>query len=695
HDDAMVLKHSEHGDADTDMQDAPPKDATEEQLEKLLFGDDAGFHDALRDYDETAPDAESQDAQAQALALERRTARRGADGDADEDAESVDFEHLDDEDVSAHLSRMPTRVPANPSAQLFFLDSGVPPTDSSALSTTTNDAANSTPPTALTATRPAAWEDSDDERVAISLQAHQRLRKLRHTEAEDAITGAEYIQRLRGQYLTLHPVPKWAVAAARKAERRAARKTGGVLTSDAGSGDDEGVDGEGEEAAEEEDLSSQPLVRLLQNIGQAVQPPASSSSTGTAAKTRKLRPEVIDIVRLKDVPGTQPSAIESLSFHPQYPILLSSGPASTLFLHYISPDQTSSSSSSTSSSTAALLTSLHIRHTPIHSSAFLPPGGGQIIFSGRRRYFHAWELDSGRVRKVNGTADRRHEHRSMERLLPSPCGRWLALVGSTRKGGGVVSVLDARTAQWVAQVRVDARGGVADLAWWRDGNGLAVVGKNGEVSEWDLRLRRVVARWVDQGAVGTTVIALGGSVGGAAARLGGDRWVAVGSSSGIVNVYDRRAWQRPTAGGEEDGNAGVPSAPQPARVLDHLTTPTSHLCFSRDGQLLVMASRWKKDALRLGRSSLCHHTTTPHADKTNARRNVSCSPPPVVHGLPQLAHVKHPLRAHLRRGRLAQLGRACCRERGGQDPSVGDSEVTPLLFYIDKHIHIYTGGRDE
>lgn len=177
----------------------------------------------------------------------------------------------------------------------------------------------------------------------------------------------------------------------------------------------------------------------------------------------------------------------------------------------------------------------------------------------------------------------------MERFKLSPCGRWMGLVGSARKGGGSINVLDARTLQWFAQARIESRGGVADFEWWGDGEGMCIAGKNGEVSEWSVQERCVVARWVDEGAVGTTVIALGGKSGRKEA-MGGDRWIALGSSSGIVNVYDRRAWDDTT----------IPSNPKPTRVLDQLTTAVSHLVFSPDGQLLAMGSRWKRDALRLG-----------------------------------------------------------------------------------------------
>lgn len=176
----------------------------------------------------------------------------------------------------------------------------------------------------------------------------------------------------------------------------------------------------------------------------------------------------------------------------------------------------------------------------------------------------------------------------------------MALRGSSKKGGGVINVLDASTLQWTKQVRIESIGGVADFVWWGDGNGMSVVGKNGEVTEWSVE-DGVVGRWIDDGAVGTTVIAVGGASG-RDGWLGGDRWVAVGSSSGIVNIYDRRAWINSSGANKddsEDANNGIPKAPKPLRVLDHLTTPVTHLAFSADGQILAMASRWKHNALRL------------------------------------------------------------------------------------------------
>lgn len=49
---------------------------------------------------------------------------------------------------------------------------------------------------------PPAWQDSDDERLKISLMAIPRLRKLRQYEGEDVISGRDYVRRLRKQYVS-------------------------------------------------------------------------------------------------------------------------------------------------------------------------------------------------------------------------------------------------------------------------------------------------------------------------------------------------------------------------------------------------------------------------------------------------------------------------------------------------------------
>lgn len=471
--------------------------------------------------------------------------------------------------------------------QLFFFDAGTGELPASI----SKDLERGEQPHTSPGTEP-AWYDSDDDRITVSMATNTRLRKLRDTEDDDIVTGREYIQRLRQQYERLHPTPEW-VTHARKRRKLSHHSEGH---------DDEQSDSEEDSAVEGESLlMAQPLEELLRTAGSLTRTDTKSSGKHGA---RKLRPEIIDIQRCKDVAGSGPSSLDTLHFHPYYPLLLAAGPSSTVTLYHISPQPPNPN---------PILTSLHLKSTPLHTAAFCRPASQQqesetrdqtqVFLSSRRRYFHTWSLATGVVKKVTRAlygAEARKEQRTMESFKISPCGRYMGLVGSSRKGGGSVNVLATDTMQWLCSCRIDSGGGVADFAWWRDGNGFVVAGKNGEVSEYDMATRRVVSRWIDEGAVGTTVIALGGDLGDGGGARGRSRWVAVGSSSGIVNIYDRQGWSaRTDQDDDEKARNRKDERPKPARVLDQLTTPISCLEFSADGQMLVVASRWKKNALRL------------------------------------------------------------------------------------------------
>ncbi|KAL8805096.1 MAG: hypothetical protein Q9182_002186 [Xanthomendoza sp. 2 TL-2023] len=427
------------------------KDGIELNLEKAVFGDESGFHQCLKQYGAAENGRVSS-------AAHNGTLRSTVEAEGEDDIQNI------------------------ADADLFMIDAGpstesLQPTSAHNQETTSDDA---------------VWHDSDDDRILVSLQSNPRLRKLRVYEDEDLVNGREYTKRLRRQFQRLHPVPRWAIRSRIKEtsqENQLERHFDSLNSNPGSSEDDMSVD--------TDEFSTKPIATLLQQPQSLL-----SSEQKTAKRKRKLRPEVIDMQRAKDVGVAQPVS---------------------------------------------------------------------------------------RISKVSRVYGHQNEQRSMERFKMSPCGRWMGLVGSRRRGGGLINILDAHTTQWVAEVQVESKGGIADFDWWGDGDGITAIGKGGEAVEWDGRQNRIVGRWVDEGAVGTTVLAMGGRGSGAEA-LGGDRWVAVGSSVGIVNIYDRKHW----------ASGNVPASPKPTRAFDQLTTATSHLAFSPDGQLMLMASRWKRDALRLG-----------------------------------------------------------------------------------------------
>ena len=163
------------------------KDATEEELEKLVFGDDAGFRDGLRKH--------------------RRPGLKAVLKDEDEHGEDPqddfddDFTGLKDSEVRCNPFVTDDLADQCPK-QLFYVDAGHPEPPQEVLTAPANswDDGEEEEDSMYGATDPPAWEDSDDERITVSLATTPRLRKLRKHEGEDLVSGTEYTRRLRRQY---------------------------------------------------------------------------------------------------------------------------------------------------------------------------------------------------------------------------------------------------------------------------------------------------------------------------------------------------------------------------------------------------------------------------------------------------------------------------------------------------------------
>jgi WD40 repeat protein len=496
------------------------KDSDEEELERLVLGNKAGFRAQL--FKDDGIFNSNWDEEGKELQL------------AEQDP---GFEDVED-------------------ADLFMFDTGAGP-----------GAAEVTKAAKVTDGNAPAWEDSDDDRLAISLAGANRLRKLRKTEAEDLVSGTEYSQRLRQQYLRLNPLPAWA----READGRPTKRRRSSAASDSSADSDS-----------DSEVSAQPLEKFLRDVNSL----AGAGST----KKRRLRPEVIDIQRTREIPDKHKAPVACLSFHPEYPVLLSSSTASVLYLHHIAP--------AAHPTPNPQLTSVQVKQVDVRRAEFLYPHGDKVFFAGRRKYFHQWDLKSGTVQKTTQILGHRLEHKTMERFKLSPCGRYMAIVASTRKGGGIINVLNTTSMQWIAAARLSSQNGIADFAWWSTGNGMTILGRDGQVGEYSMESRSFLGIWHDEGCVGGIVLALGGHQGPAA--LGDDRWVAVGSNSGITNIYDRN--ELLVLKSEE---VTVKERPTPTRVFEQLVTPITHITFSPDGQLMAFGSQHKKDALRLVHLPTC------------------------------------------------------------------------------------------
>lgn len=122
----------------------------------------------------------------------------------------------------------------------------------------------------------------------------------------------------------------------------------------------------------------------------------------------------------------------------------------------------------------------------------------QIIMSARRKYFYSYDVVSGKVNLISGIQGR--DEKSLERFCLSPAGDTIAFYGKD----GTAILVSARTKQWMANLKMP--GDLRALAWTKDGDLLAGSG-NGVVHKWDVRMRRVLWRFADEGSTCVTSLA--------------------------------------------------------------------------------------------------------------------------------------------------------------------------------------------
>lgn len=139
---------------------------------------------------------------------------------------------------------------------------------------------------------------------------------------------------------------------------------------------------------------------------------------------------------------------------------------------------------------------------------------------------------------------------------------------------GRIFVMDAKVKEFIRSMKMNDD--VKCICFSADSRHLFSHGMGGQVYIWDVKQERLVNKFYDEGAV--TGTALSASPNG--------QFLAAGSESGVVNVYDVKTCER------ED-------VPKPLKSLMNLTTEISSISFNHSSELFSFCSRLKQNAVRL------------------------------------------------------------------------------------------------
>jgi U3 small nucleolar RNA-associated protein 18 len=160
--------------------------------------------------------------------------------------------------------------------------------------------------------------------------------------------------------------------------------------------------------------------------------------------------------------------------------------------------------------------------------------------------------------------------KSFERSFVSPCSKYIAILGKD----GYILLLSMGNKQLIGTCKMNT--GVASIAFSSQNNQLWSLGFDGTVYIWDLDTKLCLHHFVDQGNIRGSSISISPN----------GQWVALGSSSGVVNLYETKTIM-------DSKN------PEPVKVFMNLTTTVTTMLFHPQSELLVVASKDVKDSLKI------------------------------------------------------------------------------------------------
>lgn len=380
----------------------------------------------------------------------------------------------------------------------------------------------------------AVWEDQDEIHRPVNIATVKRRRKLRTKHAQTHVTANQYLHTLREHYQnTAIASGAWAQLKTHSEQHQ---------THHVHSEDHE----DHEEFAQ--------VAKLLK------------STPTTLATTRNVTTTgILDIKPLYNLNAEDPCRSEArcLDFDSTGRFALTAGLDKTLRIFQVDGIRNKK------------IHGIHIRNFPIQDARFTS-NNTRVMLAGRRKFFYDLDLQTGNLLKVTSLVTT-HQEKAWERFEVDQTGKRLAFLGGKRDR---IVILSAETKTEIGQIRV--KGGISDVKFGAHADGeheLWGITREGMVCLWDVRMYGCVDKHRDEGAVRGGKVTVAG------------KWYATGTSSGVVNVYERDVGM---GKGRNMGRIEIPK-----KSFFNLTTDINVLEFNKKGTLLVMGSHEKKDALRI------------------------------------------------------------------------------------------------
>ncbi|XP_027605647.2 U3 small nucleolar RNA-associated protein 18 homolog [Pipra filicauda] len=366
--------------------------------------------------------------------------------------------------------------------------------------------------------RKPAWVDEDDEAEENVDMTHKYRKDFMKSDAEKTLTKKKLKRRLEEQFQqAMGGVPAWANLENRKKSKR--------TSSDS-------------ESDEDDDL--------LRRTGNFIT--SSESLPRGILKMSTCLPANQE--RFAD------GKLVTVQFHPSAQVVMTAGHDRSVSLFQVDGIRNPK------------IQSIYLESFPIYKARFSVDGEQVIATGTHHSMFFVYDMMAGNIipiPKVRGV-----EERFLRNFELSPDGSFMLLIGTS----GYLHLLSMKTKELISTMKVNGR--CTASAFTPDSSKIYNYSKEGEVFIWDVRSRKCLHKFEDEGSLEGQCIAVSKN----------NQYVACGSSSGVVNLYTTDVCLKE-------------NRPKPVKAIMNLVTSATCVTFNPTTEILAVASRDADEAVKL------------------------------------------------------------------------------------------------
>ncbi|GAB0197691.1 U3 small nucleolar RNA-associated protein 18 [Grus japonensis] len=363
-----------------------------------------------------------------------------------------------------------------------------------------------------------AWVDEDDEAEENVDMTHRYRRDFMKSDAEKTLTKKKLKRRLEEQFQrAMGGVPAWAELGNRKKSKRTASDS---------------------DSDEDDDL----LCRTGNFISNSESLPRGILKMSTCLPANQER--------------FANGKLATVQFHPSAQVVMTAGRDRSVSLFQVDGIRNPK------------IQSIYLESFPVYKACFSVDGEQVIATGTHHKMFFVYDMMSGSIipmEKVRGV-----EERFLRDFEISPDGSFMLVTGTS----GYLYLLSMKTKELISTMKVNGR--CTASAFTPDSSKIYSYSKEGEVFIWDVRSRKCLHKFEDEGSLEGKCIAVSKN----------NQYVACGSASGVVNLYTTDVCLKE-------------KHPKPVKAIMNLVTSATCVTFNPTTEILAVASCETDEAVKL------------------------------------------------------------------------------------------------